>query len=77
MYITAGIAQAVLDLNFTVSENIGERYVNACVELSMLPSGGLECDTTLYLEAQSDTACECYNNITFKQYNNCCFFFSC
>ena len=58
VHFTAAIAQAVLELNFTVSEDEGERYVNACVELSGLPSGGLECDVTVYLEAQSGTASE-------------------
>lgn len=38
--------------------------MNACVELSSLPMGGLECDSFVYLEAQSATAsmpCMCIN----------------
>ena len=56
VHSTAAVAQAVLELHFTVSEDEGERYVNACVELSGLPSGGLECNVTLYLDAESGTA---------------------
>lgn len=54
--LTAGNVDPVLNLHLTVSENPGERYVNACLELNKLPSGGLECETAVYLEAQSVTA---------------------
>ena len=52
----AALAEPAINFDFTVSEDEGERYVNACVELSSLPFNGLECDTLVYFEAQSDTA---------------------
>lgn len=55
-FLAAGNVDPVLNLHLTVSEDPGERYVNACLELNQLPPGGLECETTVYLESQSDTA---------------------
>ena len=54
--LTAALAEPALNFDFILSEDLSERYVNACVEINSLPSNGLECDTLLYFEAQSDTA---------------------
>lgn len=52
----AALAQPAISFQFTISEDPGDRYVNACVEISSLPANGSECNAVIYLVAQSDTA---------------------
>ena len=55
-FFVAALAQPVINLHFTVSEESFNRHVNVCVEINSLPENGLECDTVIYLVAQSGTA---------------------